>query len=167
MPPEHHKEIAQYLRSKFEGVPSVAAYRDENDANPIPIGRFESSTAFYSTIGCSDKTLSLPSAGFEFAASGELDWLPNAIASSLYWLKGRECSEWPLVCEDVVRCNARSSYRHMAYVPSQHSFSVSTGQTVRWLLGVPISDQEIALSRQAVEEMARKVYPNWLFQVAA
>ena len=62
--------------------------------------------------------LQLPTGNFELAAYGTNKWLPNAVVSSIYWLRERACSDWPLICEDVVKDNAKSSYRYMAYVPS-------------------------------------------------
>lgn len=163
--PEHHKEIADYLRSKVGGDPIVTAYRDRNSKRPLPIGQFGLSRArFYSTIGALDLGLKLPAGDFEFAACGTLDWLPNVVASSVYWLEERACTDWPLVCEDVVRDNAKSRYRHMAYVPSSHSLALSTGQRLRWLLGIPLSDNQIAIPLAEVREKARTAFPDWLWQ---
>ena len=107
--------------------------------------------------------LQLPTGNFELAASGTNKWLPNAVVSSIYWLRERVCSEWPLICEDVVKDNAKSSYRHMAYVPSPFSLKLSKGQLVKWLVGVPVSDNDIDISEREVLEIARKKYPAWLF----
>ncbi|RTR34698.1 hypothetical protein [Shewanella atlantica] len=165
MPPSHHKEIANFLRENTEGAPSVSAYRDNNNSRPIPIGQFGKD--FFSTIGAFDMGLRLPSGNFEFAAVGTNQWLPNSVASSIYWLGGRECSEWPLVCEDVVKHNARSTYRHIAYVPSIFSLKLSTGQVINWLLGVPITDNEIGISEKEALERAQQKYPRWLFSERA
>jgi hypothetical protein len=165
VPPSHHKELANFLKENFDGNPSVAAYRDNNGNRPVPIGQFGGN--FFSTIGVCDMGLSLPAGSFEFAASGSNEWLPNSLASSIYWLTERACDEWPLVCEDVVKDNAKSTYRHMAYVPSPFAFKLSTGQMVKWLLGVPITDTEISISEQAVLEKAKKAYPGWLFRASA
>ena len=165
MPPSHHKELANFLKENFDGNPSVAAYRDNNGNRPIPIGQFGGD--FFSTIGVCDMGLSLPAGSFEFAGSGSNEWLPNALASSIYWLTERACDKWPLVCEDVVKDNAKSTYRHMAYVPSPFAFKLSTGQMVKWLLGVTITDTEISISEQAVLEKAQKTYPGWLFRACA
>ncbi|WMS86583.1 hypothetical protein [Pleionea litopenaei] len=161
MPPSHHKELANFLKENTEGNPSVTAYRDNNGNRPIPIGQFGGD--FFSTIGAFDMGLSLPEGNFEFAVSGTNEWLPNSLASSIYWLTERTCDEWPLVCEDVVKVNAKSTYRHMAYVPSPFTFKLSTGQMVKWLLGMPITDTEISFSEQAVLDKARKTYSGWLF----
>lgn len=165
MPPNHHKELANFLKENTEGNPSVTAYRDNNGNRPIPIGQFGG--CFFSTIGAFDMGLSLPAGNYEFAASGTDEWLPNSLASSIYWLTGRACYEWPLVCEDVIKDNAKSTFRHMAYVPSPFSLKLSTGQSVNWLLGVPIRDNEISVSEKVVLEKAQKSYPRWLFSESA
>lgn len=167
-PPAHHKEVARFLASQVGGAVRVTAFRDNSDARPIPIGEFGAgSKRLCSTIGAFDLRLRLPDGDFEFAAYGGLKWLPNALTSSVYWLDERTVSEWPLVCEDVVRHNARSRYRHMAYVPSARSLRVSTGQEIRWLLGVPISDREIGVSLKDVLDKARRIYPGWLLQTGS
>ena len=106
MPPNHHKEVANFLREKIEGRASVIEYRDDNDSRPIPIGQFGND--FHSTIGAFDMALNLPSGNFEFAAAGNNEWLPNSVVTSIYWLSEREWYRWPLVCEDAVKNNARS-----------------------------------------------------------
>ena len=78
----------------------MAAYRDNNGNRPISIGHFGGE--FFSTIGAFNMGLSLPAGNFAFSASGPNQWLPNSLASSIYWLSERSCNEWPLVCEDVV-----------------------------------------------------------------
>ena len=167
-PPAHHKEVANFLREKINGDVKVTAYRDNNDANPIPIGEFGSgNNRLYSTIGAFDMHLNLPTGNFEFASYGELEWLPNVIASSIYWLTERSLNEWPLVCEDVVKNNAKSTYRHMAYIPSTFTLHISTGQKVHWLLGVPITDNEINISTSELLEKAQSIYPEWLFHESA
>ncbi|WP_444910223.1 hypothetical protein [Microbulbifer sp. TRSA005] len=165
MLPNHHKEIAVFLKERLQGSASVTAFRDNHGSRPIPIGQFGGS--FFSTIGAFDMQLKLPNGNFELAASGTPEWLPNAVASSIYWLTGRECSEWPLVCEDVVRDNTRSTYRHMAYVPSIFGLTVSSGQTIQWLLGVPLVDRDIGITASQVLERAQKLYPDWLFSAGA
>ena len=163
-PPEHHKEIARFLRAQNPGEVNVTAYRDSTARCPVPIGRFgDPKSPFFSTIGAFDTPKAIPAGEYEFAAYGSLVWLPNAVASSIYWLRGRECAEWPLVCEDVVRDNARSTYRHMAYMPSLFRLSLSTGQQVQWLLGVPITDKEICLSLDEVKAKVQGIYPQWPF----
>ncbi len=143
-------------------------FRDNNGHDPIAIGEFGSGKKrFYSTIGASDLQLGLPAGHYEFAACGALKWLPNTLASSIYWMNDRSFSEWPLVCEDVVKHNARSTYRHMAYTPSVYKLTVSTRQEIQWLLGVPISDKEIGLSLEEVSAKARSTYPEWLFQASS
>jgi len=165
-PPKHHKELAKFLHAQAGGDAKITIFRDNNDAHPIPIGQFGSGKKrLYSTIGAFELNLRLPDGNFEFAACGDIKWLPNVLASSIYWMDKRSFDAWPLVCEDVVKHNARSAYRHMAYVPSVHAVSVSTKQEIRWLLGVPISDKEIGLSFEEVLAKARSAYPEWLFQV--
>lgn len=163
-PPEQHKEVARYLKAQIGGDVAVSAFRDSNGKRPIPIGQYGSSRgAFYSTIGAFDLPKSLPAGDFEFAAVGSWSWLPNAIASSIYWLSERSCEVWPLVCEDVVHDNARSMYRHMAYIPSPTTFHLSDGRSIRWLLGVPITDRQIAIEEHDVFREAQSRYPAWLF----
>lgn len=155
MPPSHHKELANFLRETIKGDPSVSVYRDNNDSRPIPIGQF--GKEFFSTIGAFDMELQLPQGNYEFAAIGKNQWLPNAVASSIYWLNERECNDWPLVCEDTVKDNAKSTFRHMAYVPSPFSLKLSNGQIIQWLLGVPVTDNDIGITEQAVLESATKI----------
>lgn len=163
-PPEHHKEIAQFLKKKFDGSAKISAFRDNNNLNPIPVGEFSSGkNKLFSTIGAFDMHLKLPISDIELASYGELTWLPNAIASSIYWLRDREFNELPIVCEDVVKHNAKSTYRHMAYMPSAFSLKISTGQKIFWLLGVPIADKEISLSSEEVINKVHAIYPEWLF----
>lgn len=163
-PSEHHKEVAIFLKNEFDGEAKMTAYRDNKGSNPIPIGEFGSSKhKLFSTIGAFDMSLKLPPGNYEFASYGNLEWLPNVLASSIYWLKERSCSEWPLVCEDVVKHNAKSTYRHMAFIPSAFSLKVSNGQIMQWLLGVPITDEEISITVSQVLEKAKSVYPEWLF----
>ena len=108
MPPKHHKEIAKFLAEKTDGQPSVHEYRDDNGRRPLPVGCFG---LLYSTIGACDTPQNIPSGCFEFVAFGKSKWLPNAVVSSIYWLKGRTISEWPVVCEDAVKQNVKSKYR--------------------------------------------------------
>ena len=163
-PPEHHKEIARFLKQKINGETRVTTYGGNNDLNPIPVGMFGSGKKkLFSSIGAFDMQLKLPTGNYELTSYGELSWLPNVIASSIYWLKERSFTEWPVVCEDVVKHNAKSTYRHMAYIPSVFSLIVSTGQEIRWLLGVPITDNEICISASEALEKAKSIYPDWLF----
>ena len=163
-PPAHHKEVASFLKQKITGEATVNAYRDNNDLNPIPIGEFGSGKKkLYSTIGAFDIHLKLPAGNYELASYGELSWLPNIIASSIYWLKERSLTEWPIVCEDVVKSNTKSTYRHMAYIPSVFSLVVSTGQEIRWLLGIPVTDNKINISSSELLDKAKSIYPEWLF----
>ena len=158
----HHKELAKHLRSLTDSA-TVSAYRDDNGMRAIDVGTFETQGKFlYSTFGVCDKTLSIPSGCFEFAAFGTLPWLPNAIVSSVYWLEGRSFESWPLVCEDVVRPNAQSTYRHMAYSPSTMSHVLSSGQTIQWLLGLPITDNEISITHDQLLSCIGDTYPKWL-----
>lgn len=161
MPPNHHKEIAQFLAEQTEGKPSVHEYKDNDGKRPIPVGCFGGT--LFSTIGVSDLSHNLPSGRFEFAAFGNSDWLPNSVVTSIYWLKGRSISNWPLVCEDAVKQNVKSNNRHMAFVPSPYKLALSTGQNVQWLLGVPIPDSEIGASLDQIEQKAKDLYPRWLF----
>lgn len=163
-PPAHHIEVAKFLASKTEGKPKVLIFRDNQDERPIPIGFYgEGKKKLYSTIGAFDSPKQIPEGNFEFTAVGELDWLPNAIATSIYWLANRSFEEWPLVCEDAVKQNVRSTYRHMAFVPSDFSLSVSTGQNIQWLLGIPITDNDISISYEECLERVKSIYPDWFF----
>jgi len=167
-PPEHHKEVASFLREKFNGEAQIAAYRDNNEANPIPVGKFGAGEKkLFSTIGAFDMDLKLPKGDYEFSSFGELEWLPNTIASSIYYLKDRVADNWPVVCEDVVKHNTKNTYRHMAFVPSTYSLKVSTGQNIFWLLGVPITDNEISIDADDVYKKAQTIYPDWLFHESA
>ncbi|WP_444908040.1 hypothetical protein [Microbulbifer sp. SSSA008] len=161
MPPSHHRELAIFLKEIVGGTPTVTAYRDNSGSRPIPIGHF--GEVFFSTIGAFEMGLSLPAGNFEFTAVGSEQWLPNSLASSIYWLAERSSDEWPLVCEDVIRINGKSAYRHMAYVPSPFDLKLSNGQSVKWLLGVPITDKEISISEKSVMNKAKEIYPDWLF----
>lgn len=167
-PPAHHKEVARFLREVMPGEFNVTAYRGNYGKLPIAIGQFQAAGGqFFSTIGALDEPKVIPAGDYEFAAFGTLEWLPNSVASSIYWLKGREVAEWPLVCEDVVCDNASSSYRHVAYVPSTARLSLSTGQQVQWLLGVPITDKDICIAVESVTERAKAKYPEWVFKETA
>lgn len=161
VPQNHHKEIAQFLAEQTEGNPSVHEYKDNDGRRPINVGCFGGT--LFSTIGVSDISHNLPSARFEFAAFGNSDWLPNSLVTSIYWLKERSISNWPLVCEDAVKQNVKSKYRHMAFVPSSYKLALSTGQNVQWLLGVSIPDSEIDSTFKQIEQKAKELYPRWLF----
>lgn len=154
--------MAKFLKEKIVGTANVTTFRDNHNGHPIPIGQF--GETFYSTIGAFDLNLQLPNGLFEFAAFGKLEWLPNAVASSIYWLNDRSCTDWPLFCEDVVKHNARSTYRHMAYVPSPFGYMLSTNQNINWLLGVPITDKQLGLSKAEIMKMAQSIFPSWLFR---
>jgi len=160
--PEDHKQIFKYLLKSFGEPAKVIVYRDNQGKRPIDIGEFGSGKRFYSTIGICEKPLKLPSGHFEFAAIGKTSWLPNALASSIYWLRDRSVRQWPVVCEDVIRHNVKSRYRHMAYVSSSIAYELPSGLKLRWLLGVPITDTEISLEAGEVTEKAQKLYPKWL-----
>src|SRR5690606_37587013 len=130
---------------------------------PVVVGTFGADARrLHSTIGIFEETLPVPPGTYELAAFGSDAWLPNALASSIYWLKGRETEAWPLVCENVVRQNARSRFRHMAYAPSRYAHELAPGVVVRWLLGVPISDKDIGISHVELSMRATKIYPSWL-----
>jgi hypothetical protein len=162
-PPPTHKLLAAHLRERIGGEFKAIAYRDNDGKQPIPIGTFGAgSTCLHSTIGIFDQNLPVPMGAYELAAVGSQAWLPNALASSIYWLKGRKVEAWPLVCEDVVRHNAKNQFRHMAYVPSAYTFEVAHGVLVRWLLGVPVTDKDIGVSDAEVRARAAAVYPSWL-----
>lgn len=161
--PAHHKEFVTHLRALVPDHFRATSYRDDYGKRPVMIGEFgPASHRLYSTIGVCDQTLRIPPGRFELATIGKLSWLPNALVSSVYWLKDRSVDEWPMVCEDVVRCNSRSTYRHMAYVPSGHSHGVSSGAPVSWLLGLPISDADIGISFIEASERVAAVFPAWL-----
>jgi hypothetical protein len=162
-PPEHHKEIARHLRERFGGSAKVAAYRDDDGKRPIVIGEFgEGKNRAYSTIGLLDDKKSIPEGGFEFAAFGSQPWLPNALVSSIYWLRNRGIEGFPLFCEDAIKINTRSPYRHMAFVPSAYSLRLTNEKMARWLLGIPLRDSEISLSSEEIEARVRMIFPNWL-----
>jgi hypothetical protein len=149
--PEHHKQIANHLKSIFNGSPEVSAYRDNNGRRPIPIGSFgNEKEKFFSAIGMCDEKFGLPKGRFEFSTFGSLKWLPNALTTSIYWLRGREFDAWPLVCEDVVKQNARSTYRHMLYVPSRMVLKLLNDLEIQWLIGIPIRDSEISLNLECL-----------------
>lgn len=160
----HHKAIAKHLHEQFGEPASVANYRDDYRQRPIAIGAFgPAKSRFFSTIGICDRSFKIPTGRFEFAAAGALDWLPNALASSVYWLDDRHIEEWPLVCEDVVKANVKSTYRHMGYFPSIYQFAVKEGAPVQWLLGVPLKDSEVGLNAAEIKKKVVDVYPGWLW----
>jgi hypothetical protein len=163
-PPAHHIEIAKFLASKTTEKPKVIMFRDNQGERPIPIGYYgKGKKQLYSTIGAFDSPKQIPEGNFEFCAFGDLDWLPNAIVTSIYWLANRSCDEWPLICEDAVKQNVRSTYRHMAFVPSDFSIKVSTDQKIQWLLGIPITDYDITIGYEECLERVKSKYPNWFF----
>lgn len=164
-PPAHHIEVAKFLASKSKGKPKVLMFRDNQGERPIPIGFYgKGKKKLYSTIGAFDSPKQLPRGNFEFAAFGDLDWLPNAIVSSIYWLTNRSFDEWPLVCEDAVKQNVRSTYRHMAFIPADFVLKVSTNQSIRWLLGIPITDNDISISLKECVKRVEEIYPDWFFE---
>ncbi len=165
MPPSHHKEIARFLAEQTKGNPSVHEYRDDNGNRPLPVGCFGG--ALFSTIGVCDIELDLPPGCFEFVAFGKSKWISNALVTSVYWLKCRTFSQWPLVCEDAVRQNSKNNYRHMAYIPSPFKLLLSNGKNIQWLLGVPVPDSDIGLSAEKILQKAKSIYPEWFFNVAA
>lgn len=138
-------------------------YHDEYGHRSLVIGEFgPTKSRFYSTIGISDRRFGIPEGRFEFAVSGALPWLPNALATSVFWLWDRGTDDWPLVCEDAVKTNVRSTYRHMGYLPSAYEYPLSKGAPVRWLLGVPLRESELSFGSEALNERIRKVFPGWL-----
>ena len=161
--PAHHKEFVSHIRTLVPDHFRAANYRDDHGKRPVMIGEFGSaSNRFYSTIGVCDQSLHIPPGRYELAAIGNLSWLPNALVSSIYWLKERSIEEWPMVCEDVVRCNSKSTYRHMAYVPSSYAHQVSSGAPISWLLGFPISDTDIGISLNEASARTAAIFPAWL-----
>jgi hypothetical protein len=160
----HHRELAQYLRDRFDGHATVSAYRDNQDLRPVPIGTFGAGPArFYSTIGMADRTFATGT-GHELATFGIHDWLPNALASAVYWLEDRGTGRLPLVCEDVVRQNARSRYRHLGFVRSTFVYAAPSGPRSSWLLGIPIADSRINVTEDELLGEARQIYPTWLLE---
>ena len=161
--PEHRRLIATHLRDSFAGDAQVFTYKDDNGNRPIDIGSFGKSSRFHSTLGVSDMDLNLPEGSYEFATIGSRDWLANTLASSVYWLRDRDVDSWPLICEDVVRLNAKSIYRHMAYAPSEYRLTLhSQPHTVRWLLGLPIRDKELTIGLEDLLVSIRSKFPAWL-----
>jgi hypothetical protein len=157
----HHRELAQYLRDRFDGHATVSAYRDNQDLRPVPIGTFGAGPArFYSTIGMADRTFAHGS-GQELATFGIHDWLPNALASAVYWLEDRGTERRPLVCEDVIRHNGRSAYRHLGFVRSTFVFAAPSGPRISWLLGIPL-DSVLGVTEESLVGEVIKTYPAWL-----
>lgn len=167
-PPKQHKEVAKHLNTLIGGDVKICIYRDSNGNRPVPVGTFGTGkNRFHSTIGAFDSPKELPVGLFEFATMGSAAWLPNALTSSIYWMKDRACEHWPLVCEDVIRDNVKSKFRHMAYIPSVAALVLSDGRTVRWLLGVPITDQKLTIGSDEVMKEALNIFPSWLFKANA
>ena len=163
-PKETHKEIARKLLECIGGKPKVVIYDDASSGNRVAIGEYgKKNCRVYSTIGLFEKKFSIPSGSFEFALAGPQEWLPLTVVTTLMWLKGRAIKEWPLVCEDVIRPNAKSTYRHIAYIPSDFTFTVSSGKKVRWLAGVPVTDNDISISAEELKKRCRKVFPDFFF----
>lgn len=156
------KQIAQFLRAKSgEKDFTVFMYRDNAGNNPVPIASAEKT--FYSTVGMSEQTFNTPEHPVEFLTYSTEKWAPNALASSVYWLKDHSCDAWPLVCEDVIADNAKAptNLRHMAYIPA--SWVMDTGnQTIKFLLGVPLTDDETQFTMADVAKRISKTYPDWL-----
>lgn len=162
--PPHHKQIAIHLREHAGNPAKVIAYHDNEGRNEVAIGSFGSGKAtLHSTIGVCDRELNLPLRHTELMAIGDVEWIPNVLASSIYWLKERSFSEWPLVCEDVVKQNAKSTYRHMLFIPAGASPLLSSGFQANWLLGFPLRDSQIQMGIGAATEKAKEMYPAWLF----
>lgn len=158
----HHRELAGYLRDRFDGHATISAFRDGNDQRPVPIGTFgEGPAHFYSTVGMCDRAFSHGS-GYEYAALGAHDWLPNALASAVYWLEDRGSNRRPIVCEDVVRRNAHGTYRHLGFVLSPFAYDAPSGPSIRFLLGVPLEASALGVTDEELLEQARKTYPFWL-----
>jgi hypothetical protein len=159
----HHRELAQFLRDRFDGHATVSAYRDGQDLRPVPIGTFGAGPErFYSTIGVCDRDLSTGT-GHELATFGVHDWLPNALASAVYWLEDRGTGRRPIICEDVVRHNARSATRHLGFVLSSFAYQPASGSRIDWLLGVPLVGPAIAVTEEELLAEAKRAYPAWLF----
>lgn len=163
-PKETHKEIAKKLLERIGGEPKVVMFGDASGGNRVAVGEYgKKNCRVYSTIGLFEKKFGIPSGSFEFALAGPQDWLPLTVVTTLIWLKGRTIKEWPLVCEDVIRPNAKSTYRHIAYIPSDFTFTVSSGKKVRWLIGVPVTDKDISITENEVKNRCKKVFPAFFF----
>lgn len=161
--PSHHKEIVKHLRDCAPSHFRAVNYGNNSEQLKIIVAEFGNvASPLFSTIGLCDKSLPIPAHRVELAAYGKNSWLPNALASSVFWLEGRNVESWPMVCEDVIKDNTKSTYRHMAYVPSNHFFAVSDGAPVTWLLGFPIKDAEIGLQLPEAQERAMSIFPQWL-----
>jgi hypothetical protein len=99
--------------------------------------------------------------GQELATFGIHDWLPNALASAVYWLEDRGTERRPLVCEDVIRHNGRSAYRHLGFVRSTFVFAAPSGPRISWLLGIPL-DSVLGVTEESLVGEVIKTYPAWL-----
>lgn len=165
-PKQTHREIAKKLLERIGGEPKVVIYDDASGGNRVAIGEYgKKNCRVYSTIGLFEKKSGIPSGSFEFALAGPQEWLPLTVVTTLIWLKRRTIREWPLVCEDVIRPNAGSTYRHIAYIPSDFELTLSTGKRVRWLIGVPVTDKDISITESDVKKRCRKVFPDLFFGV--
>lgn len=161
--PNHHKEIVKYLRELAPGHFRAINYGDNSGKRTVMVAEFGKEVSpLLTTVGLCDESMPIPAKRVELAAIGKHPWLPNAVASSVFWLHGRNIESWPLVCEDVVKDNVKSTYRHMAYVPSNHYCAVSKGDPISWLLGFPITDKDIGLQLSEALERAKSIYPQWL-----
>lgn len=161
--PDHHKKIAKHLLERFGEPADIHMYRDNQGKRPIPVGAFGAKKSkFYSTIGVSDEALAFPDGQFEFATIGEPKWLPNALTTSVYWVRERKPGKWPLICEDVVKQNIKSTYRHMIYIPSPNPLNIDSDRKVNWLLGLPIFDSQLQMTMEEAVSMVGEKFPNWL-----
>lgn len=160
------KQIAQFLRAKSgEEKFTVFMYRDNAGDNPVPIAGAKKT--FFSTVGTHTQSFDLPEQPVEFLTYCNEDWAPNALASSVYWLKERSCDAWPLVCEDVIADNTKkpTDYRHMAFIPApwvMETDMTENSQPIKWLMGVPLTDDELQFSMAEVARRISKTYPEWL-----
>lgn len=161
--PIHHKEIVKYFREFAPGHFRAINYGDNSGRRTVMVAEFgKESSPLFSTVGLCDESLPIPVKQVELAAIGKHSWLPNALASSAFWLADRNVESWPLVCEDVVMDNAKSTYRHMAYVPSNHCYVASEVGQISWLLGFPITDTDVGLQLPEALKRAKSIYPQWL-----
>jgi hypothetical protein len=161
---DHHKELVKQLDAKLDGLVSVFEFHDNAGQNGIPIATFRHGKQhLHLTVGLSDTECGAPPGHYEMALAGHLAWMPNALASSRFWLGKHPQTAWPVVCEDVVRDNAKSVYRHVGFVPSKRALRIKTAPDLslkrRVMLGIPLRDKEISLTRAELYERASALYP--------
>lgn len=163
-PSQQHKEIAKHIADLGGADASVHQYRDNAGRNPVLVAAAgPKEHRLYSTVGVSDRQLSLPAARAELALIGSYPWLPNALASTLYWLRDRSFTDWPVVCEDVVKHNTKGPYHHLAFCLADAQLVTEGGRSVNWLVGIPIRDSDILVTADDCLSQARKAFPHWFF----